>query len=271
MVEHREALAVFVAGPATLAFLVGRALSQSVFPDIRVFQGKQCHLAYPIGYRRAKHRILFLTSNPPETTRLELDEELRAVQQELRGSEHRERFQLEPKPATRTGDLLAHLRDVKPTILHVSGHGCSDGVLLRNGSGASQVISGDDLATALEAARCFVRILILNACHSDTQAEALLAHADCVIAMSGQILDEDAKWFAVGFYGGLGARESVATAFKQGCARLALERAGTRSGPREVELADPAAMTPDTHHEFPKLHVRDGVDPGAIVLAEDWK
>jgi len=217
---QRETLAVFVAGPATLAFLVGRALSQNVFPNINVFQKPACEIAYSIGYRRERHTILFLTSNPADSRRLELDEELRAVQQELERSAHRARFQLEPKPAPRAGELLSHLRDLKPTVLHFSGHGCHAGLVLPTDDGDSRLLSGKAIVAALEAARCGVKVVILNACYSDSLAEELLAHADCVVAMSDEIGDEDAKSFAVGFYGGLGAGESVQVAFNQGRARL---------------------------------------------------
>jgi polysaccharide pyruvyl transferase WcaK-like protein len=70
--------------------------------------------------------------------------------------------------------------------------------------------------------RSSVKLVVLNACYSDVQAEVLLAHIDCVIGMGGSILDDAARNFAIGFYGGLGERESVAAAFKQGRAAISL-------------------------------------------------
>ena len=73
------------------------------------------------------------------------------------------------------------------------------------------------------AAGCSVRLVVLSACYSDLQAEALRAHVDCVVGMSGAIIDDAARNFAIGFYGGLGERESIAAAFRQGCAAISLE------------------------------------------------
>jgi len=94
-----------------------------------------------------------------------------------------------------------------------------------------------------------VKLVVLNACYSEVQAEALLAHVDCVVGMGGSIHDDAARNFAIGFYGGLGERESVAAAYKQGRAAISLE--GLRDSDR------------------PQLKVRDGVDPSRFILAAD--
>src|SRR5690242_3243820 len=67
--------------------------------------------------------------------------------------------------------------------------------------------------------------------------------------MRGAIEDHAARAFAIGFYGGLGEGESVATAFEQGCAAIGLE--GLRDSDR------------------PQLHVRAGVDAARMFLAAD--
>jgi tetratricopeptide (TPR) repeat protein len=68
---------------------------------------------------------------------------------------------------------------------------------------------------------------------SDPWAEAVLAHVDCVVSTRGTIRDDAARSFAIGFYGGLGERESVAAAYQQGCAAIRLEG---------LPDADPAAQ-----------------------------
>jgi len=55
-----------------------------------------------------------------------------------------------------------------------------------------------------------------------------LAHVDCVVGIQGPCRDDVARHFAVGFYGGLGERESVAAAFHQG--RAAIRLAGLGDG-----------------------------------------
>ena len=97
------------------------------------------------------------------------------------------------------------------------------------------------------AAGSSVRVVVLNACHSASQAEALLAHVDCLIGMSGAIGDDAARHFAVGFYGGLGEREPVAAAYRQGKAAISLEGVGDG--------------------DLPQLRVRIGIDAARLILA----
>ncbi|HEX4416739.1 MAG TPA: CHAT domain-containing protein [Kofleriaceae bacterium] len=278
--NKREALDVFVAGPATLAFLVGRALTQSIFPNVRVYQylkiQQEYELAYRIGYRRARHPILFLTANPPDHQRLDIDEELRAVDQALKASTYRSRFKLEPRAAPRPGELFDLLREVKPTILHFSGHGSTRGVYFRADATGSCVMSADDLVDTLEAVRASVTVIVLNACHSTALAETLRAHADCVVATTREIPDADARVFAAAFYAALGARESVHTAFHQGLAQLRQSSAGSDPRARDREVCrdpEPADSPVSSEHppELLKLSVRDGVDARQIVLAEGWE
>ena len=53
-----------------------------------------------------KHIILFLAANPLGTDRLALDEEARAIQEELERSGYRDRFELVTRWAVRPLDLL---------------------------------------------------------------------------------------------------------------------------------------------------------------------
>ena len=65
--------------------------------------------------------------------------------------------------------------------------------------------------------------------------------------MSGAISDDAARCFAIGFYGGLGDRESVTAAYKQGCAAISLEAPHGSARPQ--------------------LMTREGVDASQLVLA----
>ena len=74
-----------------------------------------------------KHVILFLAANPRDTGRLGLDREARAIHVELRRSGYRDRFDFATRWAAEPLDLLRELRELKPTIVHVSGHGARPG------------------------------------------------------------------------------------------------------------------------------------------------
>src|SRR5258707_15651615 len=70
-----------------------------------------------------KHVILFLAANPPGTGRLALDQEARSIRAELKRSGYRDRFDFQTRWAAEPIDLLRELRDLKPTVVHFSGHG----------------------------------------------------------------------------------------------------------------------------------------------------
>ncbi len=222
-----------------------------------------------------KHTILFLAANPLGTDRLGLDREARAIQVELERSDFRDSFELVTRWAAEPLDLLRELRKLKPTVVHFSGHGSpgiagagdpatgprrdvvvehsaidpasQHGLFFQGADGRPQLVSAEALETAFAAAGSSVKLVVLNACYSEPQAAALLTRVDCVVGMRGSILDDAARSFAIGFYGGLGERESVAASYKQGCAAIRLEG------------------LPDA--DRPQLRTRHGIDAAKLVLA----
>jgi CHAT domain/WD domain, G-beta repeat len=222
-----------------------------------------------------KHSILFLAADPLGTDRLALDREARAIQIELERSGFRDSFELVTRWAAEPLDLLRELRRLKPTVVHFSGHGSAGpdgardpaagprrdlvaehsaidgasqhGLFFQGADGRPQLVSAEALEAAFDAAGSSVKLVVLNACYSEPQAAALLTRVDCVVGMRGAILDDAARSFAIGFYGGLGERESVAAAYKQGCAAIRLEG------------------LPDA--DRPQLRTRHGADAAKLVLA----
>lgn len=197
------------------------------------------------------HTILFLAANPGGTAPRELDREARAIQAELERSGFRDQFTFVTRWAVEPLDLLRELRKLKPVVVHYSGHGGQDGLFFQDASGGSRLVATEALTETFGAAGASVKVVILSACYSEGQASALLEHVDCVIGMDSSIDADAARSFAIGFYGGLGERESVAAAYKQGAAAISLM--GLR------------------HSGRPQLKVRTGIDVGQLVLAEPSK
>jgi diguanylate cyclase (GGDEF)-like protein len=220
-----------------------------------------------------KHTILFLAANPTGTDRFALDQEARAIQVELERSGFRDCFELVTRWAAEPLDLLRELRKLRPTVIHFSGHSRrgaagepwpvqappevlpeaepapEHGLYFQGPDGHPQLVSTSALEETFGAAGASVRLVVLNACYSEVQAEALLSRVDCVVGVSGAVRDDAARSFAIGFYGGLGERESIALAYRQGCAAISLE--GLRDADR------------------PQLKVRTGVDAARLVLATE--
>lgn len=76
------------------------------------------------------------------------------------------------------------------------------------------------LTTMIGSAATAPRLVVLNACYSAPQAEALRDVVDCVVGTAGAIHDDAARSFAVSFYRALGNGRSVGNAFDQAVATL---------------------------------------------------
>lgn len=172
-----------------------------------------------------KHTILFLAANPHGTSQLRLGEECAEIQRELKMAPHRDDFWFESRWAVSIDELMRHLMETDPSVIHFSGHGGgSAGLLFQDEQGRQQPVSARALAMMVEAAAQRPRVVVLNACHSAAQAEALRSKVDCVVGMDGAIGDEAARAFAIRFYGALGNRRSVGNAVAQGVAALAAKQ-----------------------------------------------
>src|SRR5262249_7413444 len=158
--------------------------------------------------------ILFLAANPRDTGQLALDPEARAIHHELKRSGYRDRFDFQTRWAAEPLDLLREIRELKPTVVHVSG------LAFHDAAGGTKLVSAEAVAQALAAVGAPAKLVVLNACFTEHAAQALLVHVDCVIGMGGSLHEAAARSFSVGFYGGLGELASVAAAFEQGKAAI---------------------------------------------------
>lgn len=206
--------------------------------------------------------VLFLAANPRETSALRLGEEVRTVDERLRESSLRDRFDLRQAHALRWSDLSRLLLDHEPVVVHFAGHGDAGGELLfEDQAGGSQPVPVDVLGDLFRILNDNIRCVVLNACWSEAQATEINRHVDFVIGMSRAIGDPAAIRFAGGFYRGLGFGRSVQTAFDLGCNELKM--AGTGGPARDsIPRTDPAAPP----GPIPRLLVRPGADAAATVL-----
>jgi hypothetical protein len=171
-----------------------------------------------------KIKILFLSANPTGTPALQLDREEREIQEKIRAAEHRDSLELITRWAVRPGDLLQYLNQYRPHVVHFSGHGSpTEEIVLLDNQGAAKPVSKEALVSLFQALRDNIRVVLLNACYSQPQAEAIRSEIDCAIGMSRAIGDNAAIVFAAAFYRAIGFGRSVREAFDQGKAALLLE------------------------------------------------
>ncbi len=193
---------------------------------------------------------VFIAANPAKTTQLRLDEEIRAITEKIRASEHRDMINLISLWAVRPDDLLQALNQHHPHIVHFSGHGSVTGeIILVDNLGTPKPVTAQALKTLFTTLKDNIRIVILNACYSRIQADAIVSVIDCAIGMDDAIGDKAANVFAASFYRAIGFGRSVQEAFDQGVAALLLE-------------GIPAENTP-------KLVTRTGIDPASMFLIKN--
>jgi hypothetical protein len=194
-------------------------------------------------------RLLYLTSNPGMNLRV--DAEVGRVQRAVRGTLHRDYVEIELRPAATPQDLLDGLNDLRPHVVHFSGHGGDGAIVMDNGDVVDpqeREVSIDHLGMALGAVDRPPTLLVLNACDTvDAISDEVLSAVPLVIAMADSVLDEAAALFATQFYSAVASGQSVNNAYKQGV--LAVKMGG---------LDDESWMI--------KLLNRDDVDPADVVL-----
>jgi small GTP-binding protein len=176
--------------------------------------------------------ILMLAANPKNTVNLRLQEEERDIKERLRlagyGTEP-----IKSAVAVRPRDIQQSILDFKPQIIHFSGHGANEnGLVFEDIDGTTKLISGDDLADLFDLFSDRIECVVLNACYSEVQAEAIKQKIQYVIGMDQAIGDRAAIEFAVGFYAAIGAGESYKFAHKLGCNAIRLAGINEHSTPQ---------------------------------------
>ncbi len=228
-------------------------------------------------------KVLLFAANPQGTTPLDLPREFREIDEEVRMSPFRTAVELILVPGARPVDLLRKLNENQPQVVHFSSHGNPDEIVLESGGedagtsglsgapmrstderdmtlvrpGAVEGVSGGQARPHVVSKSALVnvlrscdegnlRLVVLNACHTRSQAEALTEVVECVVSMNRTISDRGAIKFAASFYGALAFGKSVQKAFEQGVARLSAEGIGET--------------------DTPELLVRAGVDASRVAL-----
>ncbi|MBH8551603.1 AAA-like domain-containing protein [Nostocaceae cyanobacterium CENA357] len=177
-------------------------------------------------------RILFLTAEPTDTARLRLQQELRDIQEQIQRVRLRDKFVFKQQFSARPGDISQAILDFEPHIVHFSGHGASTGELcFENDLGQAQPVKPEALAALFKLGAAHINCVVLNACYSDLQAQAIVQHISFVIGMNKAIGDRAAISFAVGFYKALGANRSPEEAYEFGCVEIQLQGIPEESTP----------------------------------------
>src|SRR5262249_41675499 len=152
--------------------------------------------------------------------------------------------------AVRPDDLAQLLLQHQPQIVHFSGHGGrAEQLILLNADGKPAPVGTKALVNLFTVFKDHVRLVLLNACQSSPQAQAISQVIDCVVGTEADIGDEAAITFAASFYQALGFGHNVGNAFELGKTALMLHGV-------------PEDATP-------QLFTRVGIDPSSVFLVHE--
>lgn len=200
-------------------------------------------------------RILFLASNPLDTAPLQLDEESRAIDLAIRQTSFRDILEFKQLWAVRVGDLQEILLRHKPHIVHFSGHGShSSEIILKDDQGNAFPVSENALTQLFSLLKDNIKCVVLNACYSQNQANAIADVVDCVIGMSDAVSDQAAIKFSASFYQAIGYGRDVKTAFELGRLQVDLEHIDDHSAfqllAKKIDPSKLTFITNDNNYNF---------------------
>jgi len=194
-------------------------------------------------------RILFLAANPADTVTLKLDREIDLINVKVHEAEFGNLFDIQPHSGVRSDQLQGLLLKYQPHIVHFSGHASSSSqIILENHSGQSHPVSPEALSHLFFRVRGNIRFVVLNACYTEAQAQAIAQHIEWVIGMSKAISDSAAIAFAGSFYRALGYGYTVADAFDLACNEIDLSGLGEADTPKLLGPKTDANVFPSSNH-----------------------
>jgi CHAT domain-containing protein len=196
-------------------------------------------------------RVLYMTASPvgaPEHA-LRVDAEMNNVLRAIRASKHSDLIDLSPRPAAAPQELVDGINDLRPHVVHFSGHAGARGLLFDNASvtdPGDHMVSYGQIARLLRATDNPPMLVVLKACDTASGASELLEAVPLVVAMKAPVGDASAAVFATHFYAAIGGAQTVAAAVDQATVM--------------TEIALQIDM------DLVTLCAREGVDPGATKL-----
>lgn len=165
-----------------------------------------------------KIKILFIAASPDNQGNLNLGSEQRKIDEALMMSSFRTNFELVSKHGAKFETLSRELMQQKPKIVHFSGHGDTNCLIFEFENADSHEVPANALEMLFQTLNDNIECVVLNACYSAVQAEAISKHNIYVVGMNKPVDDNDAATFSKGFYQAIGEEKDIRTAFNVGYA-----------------------------------------------------
>ncbi len=196
-----------------------------------------------------KVKVLFLAAHPVSSSRQALEEELRLIDEKVRGAAYRDNLELISHWAVQLDDLPGLMYRHQPQVIHLSGRAFPEGRPVETGEPIACLGQDilDGLTRLLPVLTDDVRVLFLNACYREEQALEFVRTIPCAVGTSPVLRAEHAIAFAAGFYQALAYGRSVQESFDVGAWIVP-----TTGYPQGEPLV--------------RIHARSGFDPDQLLL-----
>ncbi len=178
-----------------------------------------------------KTKVLVVFANPRSSKALRLGSEDRAINEAIKRSKNRENIILKRCHAATIHDLRRAMLEDQYQIVHISGHGTGNGLVLEDEGGGMFVVPQHALAEYFQSyskPEGSLECVILNACYSISQGKIISLGVPLTIAVEGPINDNAAIEFSRGFYDAIGAGYAISFAYAEGCRTVELAASGAK-------------------------------------------
>jgi hypothetical protein len=156
-----------------------------------------------------KTKILYLSSSPSDLDKLESDKEFRAIHENIND----EFFKIKSVSNTQISDIQAVIFESQPDIIHFSGHGSSEDIILANDRNVSAGVFKPAFIKTFQNLKKKPELVFLNACQTYHNLADLSYIVDFVIATDRKVSDPSAIMFARNFYRFLSLGASITSSF----------------------------------------------------------
>jgi tetratricopeptide (TPR) repeat protein len=193
-------------------------LSESQIPVIKTkTKDKLLQKRRTIESSEHKKIILFVAVDPVDTMSSRLDEEVREIENALKGTKQREHFKLEVVRPVHLKDIINALSKHEPQIVHFSGDGIkTEGFAIAYDVGEIKLVTTDDLKKLFSDFPT-IECVVLNISFSEQQLNAIVRHINYVIYLSQAIGHKTAIEFTKEFYARRKAGSSIEDSYNYSC------------------------------------------------------
>lgn len=165
-------------------------------------------------------KLLFLASQPRDHFVLHLGKEIEKIREKSGGY-----FDIQTQWSLTVEKMIGALITERPQLVHYSGHGEHDGILVEDHAGMGKSIPNEALVRFFS--QSFINegvdCVVLNCCDSADYAQSISKHTGYAIGMSDKTRDDIARVFSQTFYQGLASDLSIIDSFSLASVSVDLE------------------------------------------------